>query len=357
MSLDPIALRGVLKETIWGGTHLASLLGKHLPLDTKIGEAWETALDATATNPPYSGRTLGDLTDELGVRLYGTRARAVFGDRFPLLVKFLDAHAWLSVQVHPDDAYADAHEGGRLGKTEAWRVLHTEGDAHIIHGFAGVTQRDAVAAAIRAGTLDALMQRVPVQAGDVVLNRAGTIHALGAGIVIYEIQEYSDVTYRLHDFGRTNPDGQPRELHIEQSLDVLDYEPLARHTMRPVAVGPQTATGTADPREQLLVADPHFALAEITLSGGYTARRETDGTSVQIVTVISGQVELSWGDMAAPRGMVLATGETVVLPAEDARYHFTPDDEDDDDTPRLLVAWVPTTDDPAVTAWAALQGE
>ncbi|MBA3822760.1 MAG: hypothetical protein H0X24_02505 [Ktedonobacterales bacterium] len=226
-----------------------------------------------------------------------------------------------------------------------------------MHGFAAATDRDAVALAIRTGTLESLIAHVPVHPGDVVLNRAGTIHALGAGIVIYEIQEYSDVTYRLHDFGRTDANGQPRDLHVAQSLEVLEYEPLPRHTTRPVAVGPQTATGDADPREQLLVADRHFALAEITLAHGYTARRETDGTSMQIVTVISGQVELSWGDSAAPRGLVLETGETVILPAEDARYHFTPDDEDDDTTPRLLIAWVPTDDDPAVQAWNTVQGE
>ena len=355
MSLDPIAVRGVLHETIWGGAHLAALLGKSAAPGKRIGEAWETALDAPITNPPYAGRTLGEVTGELGVRLYGTRSQAIYGDLFPLLVKFLDAQAWLSLQVHPDDAYAAAHEGGKLGKTEAWRILHTDANAQIIHGFAQPTDRAAVAAAINAGTLEVLVDRVHVHPGDVVLNRAGTIHATGAGIVLYEIQEYSDVTYRLHDFGRAGPDGQPRQLHIPQSLDVLDYAPLLRHTCRPFPIGPRTPAGEPDAREQLLVADEHFALAEIALSAGYTARRVTDGTSLQIVSVIAGQIEMSWGATSAPRGMALSVGETVILPAESANYHFTPDDEDDDTVPRLLVAWVPNADDPNVQAWQTVQ--
>lgn len=355
MSLDPIVLRGVLHETIWGGDHLATLLGKAIPPATKVGEAWETALDAVAINPPYDGRTLGDLTTELGVRLYGTRAQAVMGDRFPLLVKFLDAHAWLSVQVHPDDAYAATHEGGKLGKTEAWRILHTQSHAQIIHGFAGPTDRAAVARACQDGTVEQLTARVPVHPGDVILNPAGTIHATGAGIVLYEVQEYSDVTYRLHDFGRTGPDGQPRQLHIDQALDVLDYAPPPRHTQRAIPIGPRDQTGMEDRHAHMLVACTHFALLEADLSDGFPLRRITDGASCQIVTVIAGDVELSWGSLNAPKGMPLGVGETVVLPAEPDTFHFTPDGEAGDAAPRLLIAWVPMPDDPAVGAWQAAQ--
>jgi mannose-6-phosphate isomerase len=355
VSLDPIVLRGVLHETIWGGDHLATLLGKSIPPGVKIGEAWETSLDAVATNPPYVGRTLGDLASEFGARLYGTRARAVMGDRFPLLVKFLDAHAWLSVQVHPDDAYAAAHEGGKLGKTEAWRILHTENRAHIIHGFARATDRAAVERAIHDDTLLDLTARVPVHPGDVILNPAGTIHATGAGIVLYEIQEYSDVTYRLHDFGRIGSDGQPRQLHIAQALDVLDYDPPPRHTQRAVPLGPRDHVGMDERHTRLLVACTHFALLEADLTGGYPLRLATDGASCRIVSLIAGAVELSWGSLAAPTGIALGAGETVILPADPGTFHFTPDGEDGDIAPRLLVAWVPTPDDPAVLAWQAAQ--
>ncbi len=355
MSLDPIVLRGTLHETIWGGQELSAVLGKKLPPGAKIGESWETALDAVATNPPYDGRTLGALAQELGERLYGTRARAIFGDRFPLLIKFLDAHAWLSVQVHPDDAYAAAHENGKLGKTEAWRILATENNAQIIHGFARATNREEVAQAIQNNTLESLAYYMPVHPGDVVLNVAGTLHATGAGIVLYEIQEYSDVTYRLYDYGRKDANGQPRPLHIEQALNVLDYEPLKQHLQRPVAVGSRDQNGMNDQHEQLLVVDKHFALLEAVLSDGYTLRRATDGASCQIVSVIGGNVDLSWGATNAPKGIALGSGETVVLPAEPSIFHFTPAEEADDTVPRLLVAWVPDLTDPAVQAWRAAQ--
>jgi mannose-6-phosphate isomerase len=355
MSLAPIVLRGELHPTIWGGNHLATLLGKTLPHDTPIGEAWETGLAAGAMNAPYAGKTLGDITADLGESLIGSRARALMGDRFPLLVKFLDAQAWLSVQVHPDDEYATRNEGGKLGKTEAWRILHTNAHAQIIHGFARATARDEVAAAITAGTLDALLQRVDVHPGEVFLNLAGTVHATGAGIVLYEVQEYSDVTYRLHDFGRRGPDGQPRELHIPQALDVLHYDPLPQHACRAIPIGPREQVGMDAIHEHLLVACTHFALQEAVLAEGYTCRRATDGTSCQIVSVIAGDVNLSWGSAAAPQGISLGVGETVVLPAAPETFHFTPDVETGNLPPRLLIAWVPQPEDPLVAAWHAAQ--
>ncbi len=345
MSLDPIVLQGTLKETIWGGNHLATLLNKSLPPHARIGESWETDLDARATNPPYTGHTLDNLTKELGVRLYGTRAQAIFGDRFPLLIKFLDAQAWLSVQVHPDDTYAAEHEHGKLGKTEAWRILQAEPGAQIMHGFARATNRDEVAAAIQANQLEKLAHYEPMKAGDIVLNLAGTLHATGAGIVLYEIQEYSDITYRLYDFGRLDANGKPRALHVAQALDVLDYDPLPRHLMQPITVG--------NPAEQLLVADKHFALAEMQLTPGTTNRRTTDGTSCHIISVIAGDLRLTWGQPAAPQMGTVRQGETVIMAAEDAPYLLAAASA----TPtRILIAWVPSSDDPAVQAWYAAQG-
>ena len=344
MSLDPIVLRGTLKETIWGGDHLATLLGKTLPPHTPIGESWETALEAVATNPPYAGRTLGDLTNEFGVRLYGSRARAVFGDRFPLLIKFLDAHAWLSVQVHPDDVYAAEHEGGKLGKTEAWRILRTEPNAQIMHGFSRATSRAEVEASIRTTQLKDFVHYEPVQAGDAVLNHAGTLHATGAGIVLYEVQEYSDVTYRIYDFGRVGTDGKPRELHIPQALDVLEYDLLPRHKTQPIPLN--------GPQGRLLVVCKHFALAEVVPTPGTPVTRSTDGTSCQIVSVIEGQMRLTWGPPQALRSGVVGLGETVVLPAEDATYQLA---AESDPATRVLISWVPTSDDPAVAAWFAAQ--
>lgn len=351
MSLDPILLRGSLHETIWGGQHLTTVAGKDLPPGKTIGESWETAVDSVALNGPYTGRSLGELTAEYGVRLYGSRAREVFGDRFPLLAKFLDAHAWLSVQVHPDDAYANLHEHGKLGKTEAWRILRTDPDAQIIHGLARATNRAEVAAAIRDARLEALTYKMPVKAGDVVINQAGTLHATGAGIVLYEIQEYSDVTYRLYDFGRVGPDGRPRELHIEKSLDVLSYLPLPIHTLHALSLIEETPTLASDKtREKLLVACRHFALAEVRADAARPFHHATDGRSCQIVTVIGGAARLIWGEDY--REMALSLGQTAVIPAEQLDYqlHVMPGSP----TAVALVSWVPSANNLVVRQWMEL---
>jgi mannose-6-phosphate isomerase len=347
MGLIPILLQGSLHETIWGGQHLKHVAGKALPADVLVGESWETALDSVALNDPHTGQTLGALSDQLGVRLYGTRAREVCGDRFPLLAKFIDAHAWLSVQVHPDDAYAAAHENGKLGKTEAWRILSTIPDATIMHGFTRATTRDEVERAIRDVRLEELVERVPVAAGDVVFNLAGTLHATGAGIVLYEIQEYSDVTYRLYDFGRLGPDGKGRDLHIERGLDVLDYNQLPRHLAQPVVLA---AANDMQPEMQLLVVCRHFALAETAFAAGQTLPQATDGTSCHIISVIAGNVLLTLDDDSP--GILLPLGQTAVVPAEPCGYHLTAPD----DTPaRVLISWVPAADDPRVSTWQAAQ--
>jgi len=350
MDLQPIVLRGVLHETIWGGQDLAKVAGKTLPANALVGESWETALDSVATNPPYVGMTLGAITTSLGVRLYGTRAQEICGDRFPLLAKFIDAHAWLSVQVHPDDAYAQTHERGKLGKTEAWRILSATPNAEIIHGFARPTYRAEVEEAIHATKLESLVTKVPVKTGDVVLNLAGTLHATGAGIVFYEIQEYSDVTYRLYDFGRVGADGKQRELHVEKSLDVVNYTPLARHIAVPISLDPdhfgQPAT---DGTLRLLVAARHFAMAEAHLSAGQRLESGTDGSSCHIISMIAGNALLSPSNGVGV-SIPLPLGQTVVVPAEPTGYVLH-----SDAGARALISWVPDTGDESLTAWTAAQ--
>ncbi len=347
MRLAPILLQGTLHETIWGGQHLAHVAGKALPPDVLVGESWETALESVAFNDPYTGQTLGVLTESLGVKLYGTRAREICGERFPLLAKFIDAHAWLSVQVHPDDAYAIAHEHGKLGKTEAWRILAAAPDATIMHGFAQSTTRDAVQRAIHDVRLEELAARVPVATGDVVFNLAGTLHATGAGIVLYEIQEYSDVTYRLYDFGRLGPDGRGRELHIDRGLDVLNYHPLRRHLAQSIVLA---TASDAQPEVQLLVACHHFVLTEVAFAPGQSLAQATDGTSCHIISVIAGNVRLTTDDDFA--GFALPLGQTAVVPAESCAYRLV---ALNDAPARVLISWVPAEGDPRVRAWQAAQ--
>ncbi|WIG58219.1 MAG: Mannose-6-phosphate isomerase [Ktedonobacterales bacterium] len=337
--IGPLVLRSSLHETIWGGRHLAEVAGKALPEGALVGESWETAVESVVSNAPYTGLTLGEMTARLGEALIGTRARAVFGDRFPLLAKFLDAHQWLSVQVHPDDAYAAAHEHGKLGKTETWYILHAEPGAQIVYGLAREASRDEVRAAIAQNRLEGLLHMAEVTAGDVIFVPAGTVHAIGGGIVLYELQEYSDVTYRLYDYGRLQANGQPRELHVDASLEVMRYGP-ATPGVRPVVSPVALAAGW---QGRVLVGSRYFVLEELTGAGALAA--ETLPTSCQILTVLGGSCMLRARDAE----YALTLGDTVVLPAALGAYSL------DGTEARVLRAYVPDEDDALLRHWRQAQ--
>src|ERR1700730_3075219 len=257
--MHPIRLQASLHETIWGGRRLERDEWKRLPPgDVAIGEAWETEINTIAQNAPYRGKTLGKLVQEYGEDLLGPQVIAIFGHRFPLLAKFIDANAKLSVQVHPDDHYAAQHEQGKLGKTEFWYVLHAAPGASIIHGFKSSTSRAEVQRAIESVTLENLLTEMPVAPGDVIFVPAGTVHAIGSGVLLYELQEYSDVTYRMYDYGRLTAQGRTRELHIGRSLDVAYYDTSPRTKTRPVLLA-----GCASYEDRCLVACQYFVLREL----------------------------------------------------------------------------------------------
>ncbi|HEX6123657.1 MAG TPA: type I phosphomannose isomerase catalytic subunit [Ktedonobacterales bacterium] len=336
--LGPIQLRASIHETIWGGRNLATVAGKALPGAARIGETWETELSCRAANPPFAGQTLGELTARYGERLIGTRAHDVLGPRFPLLAKFLDAQEQLSVQVHPDDAYAAAHEGGKLGKTEAWYILHAAPGARVIAGLRRAASEEEVRAAIARNVLEDLLRVEEVRAGDVIFVPAGTVHAICTGVVLYELQEYSDLTYRLYDYGRLQPDGQPRALHIEQGLSVMRYTPAPAVRVRPV-----TLAETSGCHHRALVGCRYFLLEEVALQGRLAGR--TDPSSCQIVTLLDGDCAIH-----AEAGSVhLQRGETAVLPAALGSYTLS------SERARLVRSFVPRENDAALIAWQAAQ--
>lgn len=337
--LVPLPLLCSLHPTLWGGRRLEAHAGKPLPPDGAIGEAWETELSCAVREGPHSGTTLGELVERLGEDLLGRRAMEVLGPRFPLLAKFLDARQPLSVQVHPDDAYAAVHEGGKLGKTEVWYILHAEPGAQIVYGLCRASSRDEVRAAIGADRLEELLAMHEVTAGEVIFVPAGTVHAIGGGIVLYELQEYSDVTYRLYDYGRLQPDGTRRTLHIESSLDVMRYAPTqARFT-------PVTLADAALPQgaRRVLAACRYFVLEEVRLVDAW--ERTTSGASCEIITVLEGTCHLSAGDGTTT---ALGRGETAVLPARLGAYRLAGE-------ARLMRSYVPEEDDESLAAWRAAQ--
>jgi mannose-6-phosphate isomerase len=342
--LYPIRLEASLHETIWGGRRLERDGWKPLPPgDIAIGEAWETEVSTVIQNGPYAGKTLGELVELLGPALLGTQSMAIFGRRFPLLAKFIDANAPLSVQVHPDDAYAAAHEDGKLGKTEFWYVLAAEPNATVVYGFKGSTTRAEVQCAIQEVTLETLLHEEPVTAGNVIFVPAGTVHAIGSGVMLYELQEYSDLTYRMYDYGRLTAAGKPRPLHVERSLDVSRYEPAGRIKVKPVLL----ANGL-EYEEHCLVACQYFVTRELRLTPCKSTHSSIKGKTTGSCTILSSlgaEVQVYYG-ASLKHSEALSKGQTMVLPAALGNYRI-------EGRGRLVFSYVPTVGDEAWQAWRA----
>lgn len=307
-NLYPLELDRFLSPRLWGGTRLGPFLGMSDRQDDEpLGEAWSIYSGNRILNGPLQGKTLGDASAELGAELVGTVAAARYGDRFPLLAKFIDAGDEVSIQVHPDDRYARLHEAasGFLGKSEAWLILDAEPGARIIWGFKDALSADEVKRAAQEERLEPHLNFVPVRAGDVIYNPAGTVHAIGAGIFLYEIQQASDLTYRMYDYGRKDSSGQPRDLHLDKALAVADLTPgeHARVTPTPLSGG----------KLQLLKTE-HFATERWEVSGEVSAN--TDRSSADLVSVLSGELAVRAGDTE----VTLNQGASSVLPAALGAY-------------------------------------
>ncbi len=347
--LHPIRLKPSLHETIWGGRRLERNGWKLLPPgDVAIGESWETELSTVAQNGPYAGKTLGTLVEELGVALLGEQTVQVFGRRFPLLAKFIDANAKLSVQVHPDDIYAAEHEAGKLGKTEFWYVVAAEPGATIVHGFKAATSRAEVQKAIQDVTLENLLHEEVVSAGDVIFVPAGTVHAIGSGVMLYELQEYSDITYRMYDYGRLTPAGIPRLLHIEQSLDVAHYDVSSRIKMKPVLLAERPGY-----ENRCLVACKYFVTHELLFkaasgrSNRYNESRpymrgKTEGSCI-IITSLGAEGQVRYGE-SLEYSESFSRGQTMVLPAALGDYTI-------EGIGRVFLSYVPAPGDEAWERW------
>jgi mannose-6-phosphate isomerase len=303
--LYPLTFEPRLKERLWGGHALADLYGKPLPPGVPVGESWELSDrpgDASViANGPFAGRDVRWLMEHHGAGVLGTASAP--GGRFPLLVKILDAREILSVQVHPPAALA-----GRLGgepKTEMWYVTHAVPGATLSAGLkAGVT-REEFQRRLGDGTVADCVHQGPVQPGDTMFLPSGRIHALGAGMVIFEIQQNSDTTYRVFDWNRVGPDGRPRELHVEPalaSIDFTDFEPG-------LVAAEWQVMGTVHAR--WLVDHPLFTVTEQrTLEG---ARLDWSGDRPAVLGVTAGVLELDHpaGDMQ----IELRPGQFALLPA------------------------------------------
>ncbi len=258
-TLAPLLLEPQERELIWGGHALAERYGKNAAPDATIGESWECYDGNRIASAPFAPATVADLRATLGAALMGA---ADASRAFPVLTKIIDARAPLSVQVHPDDAYAQRVEHQPVGKTECWVILEAEPGATIVLGWNRDTSRAEYLARVHDGSLGELLREVPARAGDVFHLPAGMMHAIGAGIVLFETQQTSDLTYRIFDYNRLGPDGKPRLLHVDKAADVLDYRASTRGALAPL---PYDQGGLA---RTLLVADKHFTVERIALQTG-----------------------------------------------------------------------------------------
>ncbi|MCM3123886.1 MULTISPECIES: mannose-6-phosphate isomerase, class I [unclassified Mesobacillus] len=281
MSIQPLFFEPVFKERIWGGEQLKSF-GYDIP-STQTGECWAFAAhsngQSVVKNGEYKGLTLGEIWENKR-ELFGN----IDGDRFPLLTKILDAAQDLSVQVHPDDEYGLKHEGD-LGKTECWYIIDCEEGAEIIYGHTAKT-REELAAMIHEGRWDELLTKVPVKPGDFFFVPSGTVHAIGAGIVILETQQNSDTTYRVYDYDRRDNEGNLRELHIEQSIAVTTV-PAVKPEIQPVA------KTSGDMKITTFLESDYFTVHKWELEG--TAKLNQN-LAFQLVSVIEGTGSLVQGN-------------------------------------------------------------
>ncbi len=306
----PLRLEPRFSRRLWGGDSLPERLGRTAPGDDAepVGESWMVYAENVVLNGAHAGETLQDVADRLGPSLVGSRSAGRYGKQVPLLAKFIDAAQDLSVQVHPDDAYARSFEAasGHLGKSEAWYVLQAEPGASVLWGFRDDLTAEALRRAALDGSLPDRMNRVPVRPGDVVYNPAGTVHAIGAGIVLFEIQQSSDLTYRLYDYQRRDAAGRERALHLRQALEVACLEGGDR-----ALVPPRDLPGGW----RRLVDCAHFVMDARTLASS-PAAASTGEESLTLLVLTEGAGALRWSGGEVD----LTPAEAWVLPAALGAY-------------------------------------
>ncbi len=313
VNLDsPIVFEPILKRILWGGRRLESVLGKKIGPESDYAESWELADHAQGRSvavwpPRLAGTALADFVRDMPRELLGDDLAETAAGQFPLLIKFLDAQQVLSLQVHPDDDLARKLVNDN-GKNEAWFVLHVEPGSRIYAGLVPGTTRDAFAEAMKTGRVEPLVHSFEARPGDFILIPAGTVHAIGAGVLLAEIQQMSDATFRVDDWGRVGPDGKPRKLHPEEALAATDFD---RGPVGPVTPVP-IESEVADVVHENLVATRHFVVDRWKMARPVRLG-DPEGHRFTILIVVGGRARI---DCGSETGILeLSRGMTVLLPA------------------------------------------
>ena len=333
---SPLQLTNVFKPKIWGKADLAPLFSiassqktpsdasrfrSALDDDELIGEVWITDDASCFLNGPTAGMTLAEAGERFGQDLYGS---AWTGRRFPLLAKYIFTTDWLSVQVHPDDDYARVHEPGNVGKCEMWYIIRSDPGGGFLLGMKPDVTKQKLESAFQRGASRDLLEHYQPGAGEAIYIPSGTIHALGPGLVLFEVEENSDLTYRLDDFGRVGLDGKPRPLHIQKGLEVIRFDAPTYRDLPRLEFREEYGT------QRYVLACRFFALQELTLQK--KASFEGSRARVEVISIVEGE-----GRVESYAGWLsYRTGETWLIPPATRRYRLVPRQQT-----RLLKFYVP----------------
>ena len=313
----PLKLDPIFQERVWGVEDLTLLYATRPAAPHRVGEVWLSGDDNRVANGSWSGTTLGELTNACGPALLGSdvfRNRTAGSAAFPLLVKFLFTTDKLSVQVHPPDSYARKREAS-AGKTEMWHVVATKPGARLAIGFReDITEKEwdraSLRVAVESGQIEQMLDWIQVREGETFFIPAGTVHAIGASLVLCEIQQNSDITYRLYDYNRPGTDGKPRPLHVEKALDVLQFHTPGGRT-HPLKLA------TAKPKRVCLAACPYFVTEKWTFDSTVMVGSQR---TVEVWIGLEGVAEFEAGG----ERVRCRKGEVVVTPAEMDRLTIHP---------------------------------
>ncbi|MGS2761362.1 type I phosphomannose isomerase catalytic subunit [Sinomicrobium sp. M5D2P9] len=303
MKSYPIKFTPILKERLWGGTKLHDVLGKEISSDI-TGESWELSAVpgdvSVVANGPYRGKSLQELIDTHHAALLGEGVAKRFGAEFPILIKFIDAKQDLSIQLHPNDELARKRHNS-FGKTEMWYIMQADEGAELIVGFNKNVTKEAYAANLEKNTLTDILNYEKVKEGDTFFINTGKVHAIGAGVLLAEIQQTSDVTYRIYDFNRKDKNGNTRELHTELALDAIDYEKKDDF---------KVAYTKEKNVSNIMVECPYFTTNYMDVEG-HLEHDIAGRDSFSIYMCVEGEAEIAVGEITEK----IRKGETVLIPA------------------------------------------
>jgi mannose-6-phosphate isomerase len=324
ISPEPFRIEPIFSPRIWGSRSLAPLFPEKTNLAEPIGEAWLTSVDCRIANGPFKGKTLGAAWREMPAYWRGSPFSVAYD--FPLLVKFIFPKDKLSIQVHPDDAFASVHEkaaGGR-GKTEMWHIVSAEPGAQVLIGLKPGVDKTRFLAALESHTLEQLLEAHPVREGDTFFLPAGTPHTMGSGMIVCEVQQYSDLTYRVYDYGRMDAHGQPRELHIEKALNVINF-----HSESNGKVATRKLRIRENGSLEELVNCPYFSAGKFE-TAQHTYFSAKPSTTLRLWVFLEGEGKIGWtselpGSGGSHDGEFSYTkGECWLIPGGFASHGFYP---------------------------------